>query len=325
MNKRRRVYRGFNKKHQVKKMRILTTILCLSLIGGYGYIKLKDSNIFNDFHMPSNLFEKISFLDKLKLSKSKIITNKDLEKELSNIKDDKEKSKDVFNENEKQKKSDEVKESKDKDNVKLATIEGWSVYDVQVASVDNDKDLEKIEGKLTDNKIPFSVVQIDKLKKVQTYSFFDKDTTRSYLEKVRKVFPDSFVAEMKVPTLSLEYTNKYKEIENISKELNKLITSFKEESTFWIKNTKKVDLETYNKILTDRKNIVESLGKFTENINYSEMNYFKENLIKYTKDVNEKIDTASKSANEQQSHISQSLLISCMQGYFSFIESIQKA
>lgn len=325
MNKRRRIYRGFNKRHHAQKVKVVTTILCLCVIGGYGYTKVKDTKILNNFKQISIPFEKISFLNKFKQNKSKVITSKDLENELSNISKENEKTVETSSDK-KIKKDEDKKVQEKKEDVKLAIIDGWSVYNIQAASLDkaDDTKLEKIEEKLTDNKIPFSVVEMDKLKKVQTYSNFDKEVTRKNLDEVRKIFPDAFVAEMKVPTLSLEYTNKYKEVDSISKELNKLITSFKEESEFWIKNTKKADLEKYNQILTNRKKIVESVSEYTEKIQYSEMNLFKENLVRYTKDVNEKIDKASKSANEEQYYISQSLLTSSMQGYFSFIESIKK-
>ncbi len=46
------------------------------------------------------------------------------------------------------------------------------------------------------------------------------------------MFPDAFLSHLDAPMLSLEYTSNYAYIESISKELNKLITNFKEESSF---------------------------------------------------------------------------------------------
>lgn len=68
--------------------------------------------------------------------------------------------------------------------------------------------------------------------KIQTYSSFDENDVRKQISSVRKVFPDAFLSHLDAPMLSLEYTSNYAYIESISKELNKLITNFKEESSF---------------------------------------------------------------------------------------------
>ena len=209
--------------------------------------------------------------------------------------------------------------------VKVAKTDGWNIYTIQVASVKDDKDMNKIEAQLVENKIPFSVVEIDGARKVQTYAFFNKDVTRTHIEQIKTVFPDAFISQMEAPVLSLEYTSKYSYIANISDELNNLIKNFEEESKFWSTNKENIDLKEYNTLLTNRKQIISDIQKEAEKIDYSKMNVFKDNLIKYTKDVNEKIDMSSKAANEQNYNMSESLYLSSMQGYFSFINSIREA
>ena len=209
--------------------------------------------------------------------------------------------------------------------VKVAKTDGWNIYTIQVASVKDDKDMNKIEAQLVENKIPFSVVEIDGARKVQTYAFFNKDVTRTHIEQIKTVFPDAFISQMEAPVLSLEYTSKYSYIANISDELNNLIKNFEEESKFWSTNKENIDLKEYNTLLTNRKQIISDIQKEADKIDYSKMNVFKDNLIKYTKDVNEKIDMSSKAANEQNYNMSKSLYLSSMQGYFSFINSIREA
>ncbi|MGL5694276.1 MAG: hypothetical protein ACRCXA_09365, partial [Peptostreptococcaceae bacterium] len=58
-------------------------------------------------------------------------------------------------------------------------------------------------------------------------------------------------------------------------------------------------------------------------IDYKEMDIFKENLTKYAKNINTYINESSKNANEGNYHLSQSVLLSSVQGYYSFIESIR--
>lgn len=320
MNRRRKIYRGINRRSRfniLKTITIVTVIVVIGLAGRYSYTKIKDINIedinivekFNNSDIVSRITSKIPFLNNFD---SNFITADDISKELVELQGDTE--------------NDDSIESSNMEKVegtKLAKTEGWSFYTIQVASVQNGKDLEKIESELDNNKIPFSVVDINGIKKVQTYSFFEQDATRAYLEEVKEVYPDAFLAEMKIPMLSLEYTSKYEYVGGISNQLNKLITNFKDESDFWKKNKDNINKQEYNKILTNRSEIIQSIEEEVNKIDYDGMSSFKSNLVKYTNDVNEKITQSSKAANEEQYHISKSNFISCMQGYFSFIKLIE--
>ncbi|HSQ89220.1 hypothetical protein [Romboutsia sp.] len=315
MNKRKTIYRGFNKRRKTKMIKVLLITVSLCLIGGYGYIKVKDSDIIQ------NLSKKISFLklDNFFSREGEFLSYDDYKLKNNETDEDVEVQKDPED------KINNEENNKVSEEVKVAVIDSWNIYTIQVASVKDGKDIDKIEAQLVENKIPFSVVEMDGAKKVQTYAFFDKDITRTHMEKIKTVFPDAFISEMKIPVLSLEYTSKYSYVENISKELNKLIKNFKEESEFWSTKEEKRDLKAYNTILTNRKQIISGIQKEADKIDYSKMNVFKDNLIKYTKDVNDKIDMSSKAAKEQNYNISKSLYLSSMQGYFSFINSIKEA
>ena len=323
MNKRKTIYRGFNKRRKTKHVQVIIITASLCLVSGYGIYKIKESSIFE------NLSKKISSfnLDKF-INKEDVFLGYDdfgIEKEND--------SKDIGVENEVKKdeteKIEEVVEKKEKTDetqkIELAKVDPWSIYTIQVASVGNDKDMDKIESQLIDNKIPFSVVEIEGTKKVQTHASFDKEITRKALEETKKIFPDAFISEMKVPVLSIEYTNKYSYVQNITNELNNLIKNFGQESDFWAKEKDNIDLKEYNTILTTRKGIVANIEKEAKKIEYSEMDVFKDNLINYAKSIDVKIDMASKSAKEQNYVVSESLYLSSMQEYFSFINYIKKA
>ena len=318
MNKKKTIYRGFNKRRKTNTVKIISIIASLCLIGGYGYIQVKESNIIG------SLSEKISFLklDNFFSKNDEFLDYEDygLEEEINENVEVEKKAEKIEKEVE-----DKTINEESSEVVKVAKTDGWNIYTIQVASVKNDKDMDKIESQLVQNKIPFSVVEIDGAKKVQTYAFFDKDVTRTHIEQIKTVFPDAFISQMEAPVLSLEYTSKYSYIENISNELNNLIKNFEEESKFWSTNKENIDLKEYNNILTTRKQIISDIQKEADKIDYSKMNVFKDNLIKYTKDVNEKIDMSSKAANEQNYNTSESLYLSSMQGYFLFISSIREA
>ena len=311
MNNKRR-YKGFNKRRKTNHIRIITLIFCLSLIGGYGYIKLKDSKIFNKFNIVENISNRLnegSFKNIFKLSENK---NKeeyeysDISEEIEKVKNDKETS--SIDEN---------------SNVKVATIDGLTLYTIQVASIVEGQDLKSIEEKLTSTKTPYSIVEVDGVKKIQTYSSFNENVTRENLDDVRKIFNDAFISELSVPVLSLEYTSKYSYIEGISSSLNNLMKNYKEESEFWEGSNDKIDLKEYNNILTKRLEIVETIQANADKIDYTEMNIFKENLIKYAKSVKDNINQSSKNANEDKTYLSKSLLLSSIQEYYTFINSIK--
>ena len=75
MNRKRR-YKGFNKKTNIAKIRVFTTILCLSLIGAYGYIKLKDNSIVGNFNIVKSIgqqFQNISLKNMFKADESSTV------------------------------------------------------------------------------------------------------------------------------------------------------------------------------------------------------------------------------------------------------------
>ena len=207
------------------------------------------------------------------------------------------------------------------EDVNVANINEWTFYTVQVASIEDINEVKNIEKNLTDKKIPFATVNIDNINKVQTYSFFDKEVTRKYLNELRVDYPDAFLAEVKIPALSLEYTKKYNYIEKVSSSLNNLIENFKNESSFWA--SENVDLTKYKEILDSRSNIVAEIEKETKNIDYEESKIFRDNLLEYTKSIKENITVSSKSANEQDLSKSKSLFLDSMQGYLEFIYSLK--
>lgn len=309
MNKRRTIYRGFNKRRKRKEVKLIVIALSVCLIGGFGYTKLKDNKFLISIGDKLSSFNIVSKIENLIPAKNKVeeFTYDDVSSEVDQVKEN----------------TENVQTSNEE--IKLAQIDGWDIYTVQVASVQDSDDLNKIEAVLKENKVPYSVVQIDDVKKIQTHGTFDKENARAYLEDIRELYPDAFLSQVKVPMLSLEYTSKYSYVNDISTALNSLISNFKEESEFWAKGEENVDLSEYNNILTSRKKIVKELETQTNKIDYSEMSAFKDNLINYTKGVESKIEEASKSANEQNYYISKGLFLSCMQEYLEFINSMKQA
>lgn len=314
MNKRKTIYKSFNKRRKMKSLKFISAIICICLLGGITVTKLKDVNILNKISQKIN--KSISSINLLNNNKIEQISYDDISKELDKVQVEKEKDKEVLKEENK---------AKTDEDIKVAVIDGLDIYTIQVASVENENDIPKIETSLNENKIPFSTVEIDGLKKIQTYASFEQDSVRNYIEEVRKVFPDAFVSQIKIPVLSLEYTQKYSYVEGISNKLNELIKNFEEESKFWESNKENIDIQLYTNILNSRANILSDIKNEANKIDYSNMKVFKDNLIKYTDETNNKINISLKSINEKDYNISKSLYLSSIQGYFLFINSIKEA
>lgn len=301
----RKLYKNFNKRKKFNGTRVVTVTVCLCIVGVYTYINLKDKNFIDKLGKVNliSTIENASIWDGVRnlLDKSNVITSSTIESELEDIeKDDKQQK---------------------EESSQVATVNEMVIYTIQVASLEDENDLKKIEEVMNEYKIPSSSMTIDNSQKIQVYSSFDENKVRDSLENTRTYFSDAFLTKINVPMLSLEYTNSYSYMKDIADGLNNLLENYQKEANYW--DNKKDNLEEYNKILTSRKTILESLEKNTEKIDYEKMDKFKNNLISYINDCQEKILNSSKNANENKGYVSQGLLLSSVQQYYLFVQSIK--
>ena len=301
----RKFYRNFNKRKKFNGTRVVTVVLCLGIVGTYSYINLKDNEFMSKLGNVNvvSLIKNASVWDGIRklFDKSNVITSSNIESELKEIeKEDKENN---------------------EENTQVASVSNMVVYTIQVASLEDKSDLKKIEEVMNEYKIPSSSMTIDNSQKIQVYSSFDEYKVKANLEKTRTYFSDAFLTKIEVPMLSLEYTNSYSYMKEIADGLNDLIKNYQKESQYWDEG--KNDLQNYNKILTSRKTILENLKKSTQKIDYYKMDKFKNNLISYIDEVQNNILTSSKNANENKGYISESLLLSSVQQYYLFVQSMK--
>ena len=87
----------------------------------------------------------------------------------------------------------------------------------------------------------------------------------------------------------------------------------------YIRNKNFRNIKKYQKL--DKK--IENIEKEVEKIDYNGANLFKTNLITYLDNIDKNIEEASKSTNEQKYNISEGIYLNNLQGYLSFIDSIQ--
>ena len=303
----RKFYRNFNKRKKFNGTRVVTVVLCLAIIGTYTYINLKDKNFMDklgNINMVSSI-RKASIWGGLKniFDKSNVITSSNIESQLKEIENDNKDKKD------------------EEESTKVVSVNEMVIYTIQVASLENESELKKIEEVMNENKIPSSSMSIDNSEKIQAYSSFDETKVRTNLDKTRNYFSDAFLTKIEIHMLSLQYTSSYSYMKDIADGLNDLIENYQKESQYW--DSSKSDLQSYNEILTSRKTILENLKKNTEKINYSKMDKFKNNLISYIDESQNNILISSKSANENKGYISQGLLLSSIQQYYVFVQSMK--
>ena len=298
----RKYYKNFNKKKRFNFSKAITITLCVCIVGTYSYINLKDSQFIariKGINIVSSI-KNISPIDSLKkiLGKSDVITSNDISSELEKLEDEEE-----------------------KEESKVVSVDDITVYTIQVASLDDKSDLKKIEEVMEEYKIPSSGIHLDNSEKIQVYSSFSEDKVRGNLDKTKTYFSDAFLTKIEVPMLSLEYTDSYSYMKNIADDLNDLLANYKEENEYWDED--KNNLKTYNEILTKRQSLVEDLRKQLEKIDYEKMNVFKKNLQNYLDSVEKNIVTASKDANEKKGYLSEGLLLSSIQDYYIFVNSLK--
>lgn len=291
----KKIYRGLNKRHKFNFRKYITILLCIVLIGGYTYKKIKVDEILTNNFIYENI---LSFVDKLYFWK-------DLDTE-------------AFEEKEE---TIQKKENKTSNESKVAIVEGINVYFLQVGSFDNKEELKLVEKKLEDKKIPYSTLSMDGVNKTQAYISFEEDDIRDKTTYIKETFDDAFLVKTEIPVLSLEYTEDYAYMNNIATYLNELLKSYEEESDYLNKNN--ISSEKYKTILNKRKNILSKLEKEIKKIDYEGLNDFKEKLLSYTSQINRNILLSLQYLDKENIYKSEGLLIFSIHEYLEFINAMK--
>ena len=117
---------------------------------------------------------------------------------------------------------------------------------------------------------------------------------RQALPVVKNLFNDAFITKLEIPVLSLEYTEEYTYIKNISDYMNSLLKWYEEEANYLNKNKSNFDTEKYQNMMNERKEILNKLDNEVKKIDYKELDYFKNNLLSYTSQIKDNISNSEK-------------------------------
>ena len=310
----KKIYKGLNKRRKFHFRKFITILLCIILIVGYTYKKIKLDEVFKNVNISNSLY---SVVDKLYSWKNPGV-------EMFNL-SSKDIKKSDNTSNKTQEKSDNKSQSNSQANTEVAVVEGVDVYLIQVGSFDNDQKIKDVKSKLEENKIPNSTVEIDKVNKLQAYVSFKESDIRSKLENTKQIFNDAFLTKLEIPVLSLEYTEEYSYIKSISDNLNSLLKSYEKESTYINENRDNLDSTKYKAILSEREDIIDKLENEVNKIDYNELEYFKTNLLSYTSQIRNNISNYGDTIDTSNEYKYESLLISSIQEYYEFINKIKTA
>ncbi|MBS7147496.1 MAG: hypothetical protein KH083_03740 [Intestinibacter bartlettii] len=310
----KKIYKGLNKRRKFHFRKFITILLCIILIVGYTYKKIKLDEVFKNVNISNSLY---SVVDKLYFWKNPGV-------EMFNL-SSKDIKKSDNTSNKTQEKSDNKSQSNSQANTEVAVVEGIDVYLIQVGSFDNDQKIKDVKSKLEENKIPNSTVEIDKVNKLQAYVSFKESDIRSKLENTKQIFNDAFLTKLEIPVLSLEYTEEYSYIKSISDNLNSLLKSYEKESTYINENRDNLDSTKYKAILSEREDIIDKLENEVNKIDYNELEYFKTNLLSYTSQIRNNISNYGDTIDTSNEYKYESLLISSIQEYYEFINKIKTA
>ncbi|MFR1851573.1 hypothetical protein [uncultured Intestinibacter sp.] len=317
----KKIYKGLNKRRRFHPRKYITIILCMALIIGYGYKKIKLDEVFKNIDISKNVSSLVN----------KLYFWQDPASEIFNLaststqKIDNSSQKNVTDKSNEEKSQKSSTADNSSTNTEVAVVDGIDVYLIQVGSFDNNKDLNKITAKLKENKIPNSSIKIDGANKVQAYISFNEDDVRNNLEKTKKIVDDAFLTKLEIPVLSLEYTEEYSYIKDIADNLNSLLKNYEEESNYLNKNKDNLDSGEYKKILTKRENILDKLENEVNKINYKELDSFKTNLLSYTSQIRDNISKYGDKIDTKNEYKYETLLISSIQMYYEFINEIKAA
>ena len=317
----KKIYKGLNKRRRFHPRKYITIILCMALIIGYGYKKIKLDEVFKNIDISKNVSSLVN----------KLYFWQDPASEIFNLaststqKIDNSSQKNVTDKSNEEKSQKSSTADNSSTNTEVAVVDGIDVYLIQVGSFDNNKDLNKITAKLKENKIPNSSIKIDGANKVQAYISFNEDDVRNNLEKTKKIVDDAFLTKLEIPVLSLEYTEEYSYIKDIADNLNSLLKNYEEESNYLNKNKDNLDSEEYKIILTKRENILDKLENEVNKINYKELDSFKTNLLSYTSQIRDNISKYGDKIDTKNEYKYETLLISSIQMYYEFIIEIKAA
>lgn len=210
-------------------------------------------------------------------------------------------------------------------NTSIKNISSFTIYSIQVGSLNDYEKVKLVEKDLDENQIPNYVVQKDGSYKIYSYTFLDGDKIRTLLDGVKENYNDAFIAKINVPGINFEYTKQYTYMDNVQKDLHDMLANMKSESEFWYgytMNTTKY--ESYISIVNERKKIIDSLTKNINNMDKEKTEHFKEKLQALTEKCQKNIQNINSNLGNGNLYSCEKLFLENIFNYYNFVNSLKQ-
>lgn len=176
-----------------------------------------------------------------------------------------------------------------------AQIKPLSVYAIQIASLGDTSNIDKMINQLNENKLPYLVYQMDNSYKVFVKGATRRNRVEGALEEVKGLYPDAYISELLLPKTVVSINEeKDSEIEALITNLNETIDLMDNQAEEWYNFFEKEgDLNSYSELLKKQQKI---LGEITNIIGSKSL------PSSFSKD-----DALEKMIHYQESNINRSL------------------
>ena len=128
-------------------------------------------------------------------------------------------------------------DNSDNKETKLEVIETnpFTIYTVQVASLNDAQNIDKLIDSLNSEKLSYLVYKMDNSYKVYTMAAMERNIIEENISHIREYYPDSYISEIRVPARKIEYDSNSDEVhmKEITSLINELIKTMENLSIEW--------------------------------------------------------------------------------------------
>ncbi|WP_099187585.1 SPOR domain-containing protein [Tepidibacter mesophilus] len=210
-----------------------------------------------------------------------------------------------------------------KDEIKKQ-INGFWIYSIQVASVNDYKEAQSIVNNLESTDIPNYVHEKEGSYKIYIYTSLKESNARRYLENIKSSYSDAFISKIQIGSMDLEYTKKYEYMNDVCKDLELMIENIKQESKFW--NEYKLGTSNYDdyiNLINNKSKLVDSLTKNLKKFKGKETENFEKQMSKFCEYNRKNVESVNLNLKNGNLKSCENLFLSSLFQYNEFINKIK--
>jgi len=158
-------------------------------------------------------------------------------------------------------------------NKKVETVEikPFNIYTIQVASLNDTQNADKLISSLNSEKLSNLVYKIDNSYKVYTMAATNRSIIEENIGHIKEYYPDAYIAEIYVPSKKIQYDSNSQEVamNTISQSINDLIDNMNLLSIEWNNLIqKRGEKGKYVELLKKQQSLLKELSDINNNATY---------------------------------------------------------